>query len=241
MGGGKKLTLSEQKKISNMSGKGQTILQIAIYIGRSRHVVYNYLKNSDVYGTSKHTGRKRKLNERDIRAIGRASSNRQVSCARIKNELGLQNSLLEKKKNESQTGINKKPKKVRYDFACKVIKSKLDWSKVIFTDEKRFNLDGWNQYWHDIRKPEIVRKKRCIKGGSVMIWTALRVCIKLQAIPPYSPDLNLMENVYSMLTRSVYEGGRQYQSFNALKKSIQAAWEQIDSKYLSQLVNSMRN
>lgn len=45
----------------------------------------------------------------------------------------------------------------------------------IFSDEKRFNLDGsdgYSLYYHDLRKDQRVRMSRQIGGGSGMIWAA---------------------------------------------------------------------
>ena len=45
------------------------------------------------------------------------------------------------------------------------------WSDVVFTDEKKWNLDGpdgFHCYWHDLRKEKKFFKKRQSGGGSVM-------------------------------------------------------------------------
>ena len=47
------------------------------------------------------------------------------------------------------------------------------WSDVVFTDEKKWNLDGpsgFHCYWHDLRKEKKIFKKRQSGGGSVMTW-----------------------------------------------------------------------
>ena len=47
------------------------------------------------------------------------------------------------------------------------------WNKVIFSDEKKFNLDGPDGnacYWHDLRKDERFFSKRQNGGASVMVW-----------------------------------------------------------------------
>ena len=51
----------------------------------------------------------------------------------------------------------------------------LQWQKIIFSDEKRWNLDGPDgrqYYWHDLRKEPLVLSKPTFGGGSVMVWGA---------------------------------------------------------------------
>lgn len=46
---------------------------------------------------------------------------------------------------------------------------------MIFSDEKKFNLDGpdgFNGYWRDLRKEPRYFSKRNFGGGSVMVWGA---------------------------------------------------------------------
>ena len=48
-------------------------------------------------------------------------------------------------------------------------------SKVIFSDEKKFNCDGpdgFDGYWHDLRKEKVYFSKRNFGGGSLMVWGA---------------------------------------------------------------------
>ncbi len=47
---------------------------------------------------------------------------------------------------------------------------------MVWSDEKRFNLDGPNgfrYYWDDLRKEPQMFSKRSQGGGSVMVWAAL--------------------------------------------------------------------
>lgn len=47
--------------------------------------------------------------------------------------------------------------------------------KVVFSDEKKFNLDGpdgFNAYWRDLRKEPNFFSRRNFGGGSLMIWGA---------------------------------------------------------------------
>jgi len=50
-----------------------------------------------------------------------------------------------------------------------------EWHKVVWSDEKKFNLDGpdgFSYYWHDLRKEEEIFSTRAQGGGSVMIWAS---------------------------------------------------------------------
>lgn len=51
--------------------------------------------------------------------------------------------------------------------------SEQEWGKVVWSDEKKFNLDGpdWREYyWHDYRISPKVFSKRHSGGDSFMIW-----------------------------------------------------------------------
>lgn len=53
---------------------------------------------------------------------------------------------------------------------------------MIFSDEKKFNLDGpdgWHSYWRDLRKDPLIFSKRNFGGGSVMCWAAFSIKGKL--------------------------------------------------------------
>ena len=61
----------------------------------------------------------------------------------------------------------------RLSFAKKQMTWSEKWQSVIFSDEKRFCLDGsdgFNYYFHDLRKDELFRFKRQNEGGGVMVW-----------------------------------------------------------------------
>ena len=61
----------------------------------------------------------------------------------------------------------------RLDFARAHVAWELEWSAVIFSDEKKFNLDGpdgLKSYWRDKRAPQKTYVSRHSGGGSVMVW-----------------------------------------------------------------------
>lgn len=69
---------------------------------------------------------------------------------------------------------------------CKLLNVVLE--KIIFSDEKTFNLDGPDEncsYWRDLRKEPQCFSRRNFGGGSVLIWGAFteECCRELQIVP----------------------------------------------------------
>ncbi|ETN04004.1 hypothetical protein PPTG_23679 [Phytophthora nicotianae INRA-310] len=57
------------------------------------------------------------------------------------------------------------------------------WQRIIFSDEKKFNLDGpdgLRNYWRDIRRDPRTTVRRQNGGGSVMVWGAFS--FKVQSV-----------------------------------------------------------
>ncbi|RCN29894.1 hypothetical protein ANCCAN_24342 [Ancylostoma caninum] len=59
--------------------------------------------------------------------------------------------------------------------------------------------------------------------------------------PTCSPDLNSKENLSSILARWVYCNHRQFQTIYELETTIIDAWEDVESDFLKNLMNSMLN
>ena len=59
--------------------------------------------------------------------------------------------------------------------------------------------------------------------------------------PPLSPDLNPIENIWGLMARDIYAGGKQFSNVYELKTGIQKSWDNIDKKIIKKLVNSMTN
>lgn len=57
--------------------------------------------------------------------------------------------------------------------------------------------------------------------------------------PARSPDLNPIENVWSVLARQVYGGGRTYSTLSELNSVLDTAFEGITTDYLRTLYDSM--
>jgi hypothetical protein len=176
------------------------------------------------------------------------------------------------------------------------------WKSVIFTDEKKFNLDGpdgLNSYWHDKRKEKLRFEKRQQGGASIMFWGAMGArglgplvkvegninSAKYQDLlrdhflpnaariggryfilqhdgasvhrsastmawlraenintldwPSHSPDMNIIENLWGMMAREVYRGGRVFSNKHQLERACRDAWASISHQYILSLYDSM--
>jgi hypothetical protein len=70
--------------------------------------------------------------------------------------------------------LQKRHRGSRVDFARANMTT--NWDTVLFSDEKRWCLDGpdgYKSYWHDLRKEELCLWKRQAGGGGIMVWGAV--------------------------------------------------------------------
>lgn len=80
------------------------------------------------------------------------------------------------KKIKAKPALLARHKTARLEFAKAHMSWTKEWRKVIFSDEKKFNLDGpdgYHFYWHDLRKEEKILSRRQMGGGSLMVWAAI--------------------------------------------------------------------
>ena len=64
---------------------------------------------------------------------------------------------------------------------------------------------------------------------------------RLMVWPACSPDLNHIENFWSLLKRNVYEDGKQYSSTNGLWEAIKSCAAAVDEDTIKTLTDSMNN
>lgn len=188
MGRGKKLTEYERGQIIALKNEGLSNREVAKRIKRSANVVDNFVKNKENYGIKKSPGRPRALSKREERAILRAASNSTHSAAAIAKEAGVQTNvrnvqrllkmshIISRRKLKRKLPLTQQHINARLQFAQKYMSWSKEWQNVIFSDEKKFNLDGpdgYSYYYHDLRKEEIILSRRHTGGGSVMVWAAI--------------------------------------------------------------------
>jgi len=201
---GKRLTEREKGKIDILKAENYSNRAIALKIKRSPKVVNNYVNLKDKYGLKGKRGRKSKMTSVLKKRIIRLACDNMLSSSQIKQELLLDQStrtiqrLLSSSPSIVYSKFKSKPqitdahKEARLLFAKSAIESHLNWSKIIWSDEKKFNLDGPDgirYYWHDLKSEQKYLSKRAFGGGSLMIWEAF-VDKKLL-------DLHIMEGNYN--------------------------------------------
>lgn len=315
MGRGKALSVAEQAKIDVLQNEGFSNRKIAEKIGRHKNVVNNYVKDKENYGKNMKRFIKTATTPRERRAILKEASNSPLSVSKIKAKAGVSASQvtvyrviksaphLKLKRLQKKPPLDRKRKEQRLEFARLHQTWDDEWKKVIFSDEKKFNLDGpdgFQHYFHDLRKSELFLNRNHSRQGGVMVWggvtsngvlalnfqtarmnaqsylnileTALpeakevledetfifqhdnapihtaRVVkcyledknVSVLNWPPYSPDLNIMENLWGWLSRQIYSGGKQYDNVPELINAIKNAWNEVPASLLSSLFSSMK-
>jgi transposase len=185
---GLKLNDSEIKVINNLHAKSTKISKIAELLNRSRKVISNYLKDPDKYRKKHGGGRPRAISARDRRALLRVASNSAMTARQIATEAGVTTHIrnvqrvlkaapnLQLRKLRCKPVLTEKHKAARFEFAKEHVYENKFWRKVIFSDEKKFNLDGpdgFRYYFHDLRKDEKILSRRQAGGGTVMVWAGI--------------------------------------------------------------------
>uniref|UniRef100_A0A915CR11 Transposase Tc1-like domain-containing protein n=1 Tax=Ditylenchus dipsaci TaxID=166011 RepID=A0A915CR11_9BILA len=188
-----------QKKSSNADNAGSA---------KSALLIDRFVKNPQQYGRKKHTGRKPKISPRMQRRIISRSSNSTMSINQIRADLGIKES-----KTTVWRVVDNNRTLDRLEFARLHMSWTHEWESVIFSDEKKFNLDGpdgFSYYWRDLRKEPRFFSKRNFGGGSVMVWLG------------FSAFANLKEFVGERTKRSLPEA-KQIKSSNVISLSSKQA------------------
>ena len=159
-------------------------------IARLLHISRNVAINLCLYrpkNIKKITGPKLKIGKSTQLQIKRKiaqlkSSGEKINAPKIRNECGLDVSVSTVQRHLRRSGyifkrvklkisLTKKEKQKRVEMIKSWISSNHKWEHTIFSDEKRFSLDGpddWRSYL--IPSEKLYRQRKQCKGGGVILW-----------------------------------------------------------------------
>ena len=69
--------------------------------------------------------------------------------------------------------------------------------------------------------------KSCLSDEHLMTW------------PPNSPDLNCIENLWSIVKQKAYKGGKQFDNKDDLWVAVRSAFNEVNPSLVKQLTSSM--
>eukprot|EP00644_Phytophthora_capsici_P016316 jgi/Phyca11/38144/gw1.34.47.1 len=185
---GTRLTPEEIGKAKALRDENRSFRYIARYLHRSDHAIRNLLNPKTTTSPLKKVGRPAKVTQRIARRVFRLATVKKCTSKRIAEAIEnvLRPSTVRKLLRSSRVAkwIKRKPapaikqhhKVARAAFAAKFLSKTQMWRRVIFSDEKKFNLDGpdgYQYYWHDVRADTELYSKRVSGGGSVMVWAGM--------------------------------------------------------------------
>jgi transposase len=192
---GRQLTDQERGKIDAFLEVGLSYRDIARRLNRAEGTIHYHVKLSKTGGSRKRSERPSKVTKRLVRQIFRFATVKKFSSKHIAAALGgilhhttirniLKSTALCKYiKRKSVPALKKRHMVARTNFAVKFLNKNTIWDRVVFSDEKKFNLDGpdgYQFYWHDLRKEVEVYSTRVNGGGSVMVWAGMSCYGKTQ-------------------------------------------------------------
>ncbi|KAG3043679.1 hypothetical protein PC121_g22397 [Phytophthora cactorum] len=185
MGRGPPLTGEDRGRIQGLSEGGLSARAIAKKVNRSRDCVQRALNRALKPRRRRPAGRKPSLSKRLSRRAVKKASTENFSSTRLKGELGCPFTAgticrllsgvdwLDYAKMDNTHPLTEQHKMARLNWAKNMIIQPDKWPRIVFSDEKKFNLDGpdgLRHYWRDVHRPARQTVRRQNGGGSVIVW-----------------------------------------------------------------------
>lgn len=185
------LQLTERKIILQMRDEGYNPSEISRAVLRSRAAIYSVFRDPGKETMLPRSGRPSKLSPITKRHLLREAKKQEMNARELRafvdTPLGL-SSIRRWLHNDPRLAWSRMQRHVqmgphheqaRLQWANEHVHwSTEQWNKIIFTDEKRFSLDGPDgnaRYWRDKNKDPRTFSKRHSGGGSIMIWAGFSI------------------------------------------------------------------
>lgn len=180
------LTDDEKENVTRSLAANETTLEIANKLNRDHRTIKRFVSNCCKQRTRSDKGKLRTINRRQLTALKRTASSHPLSNSKsIFSEAGLNvqskstrcrilRKIAKVKKATKQPPLKKIHKEKRVEWAKRYMK--LDFRRVVFTDECRATLDGpdgWARGWLTTGTSTPVRFRRQQGGGGVMFWAGI--------------------------------------------------------------------
>jgi len=231
--------------------------------------VQNFLKDPTKYGNNSAGGNNKKITSRDKRRLLAETSKSGSSSSDLREKLELpitprhvrrllaDSGHLKWRKMTRTPRLSERHKAARINYATSAMQLGEKWQTVIFSDEKKFNLDGpdgLHSYWRDLRREPHSIMSRNFGGGSLMIWAAISYQGKsdiafLDGRQNSQAYCATLENYLLPFSKSKHEGGFIFMQDNAAihKSSLMKRWFEehqtllLDHPALSPDLNPIEN
>ncbi|XP_076048296.1 uncharacterized protein LOC143029529 [Oratosquilla oratoria] len=239
-----RLTATEKQRIVAGLAEGLTLLDLAKELGRDKRTLASFVEKPSTT-PRKDKGTRRSISPRDMRKI-RRQVNREpngtsasifakagVDPMSRKTRCSVLNEMARNVKPISRPPLDRTHKEKRVKLTSQAYISFLDehlspWLYDLPLLRRRqliFMHD--NAPSHAAKATTSFLASLGIKGETLMTW------------PPCSPDLNPIEQLWSILKREVYEGGQQFTSKDALWNKIVAVASTIKPSQIKRLTSSV--
>lgn len=174
------------KLVQDKRKEGLSYNKIASLLNVTKSSVQYVLNRKKVFRRKK-MGRPTKIKKYDILRIKRLSTalqnrNEKVNSSKIikQLELNVSNNTVQRclrriglkyRRISKSIQLIKRHKVERITYATQWLLNKMDWSRVVFTDEKRFSLDGPDNWCSYTSKGMVnLRCRRQMGGSGIMVW-----------------------------------------------------------------------
>jgi transposase len=185
MAKGAPLSEDEKLEILILHREKRSIRYIAEELGRSRGCISGFLKDPEHYGTLRSTGRPPSLTKHEHRRLLRAARTGKYTAGELVERHSLpvgrrrvcqllnKSGKVKFKKRLAAPMMTRAHQKARVLWASEAKNWGAKFDNIIWSDEKKWNLDGpdgYNYYWADLTRRREHFSKRQNGGGGVMVW-----------------------------------------------------------------------